>query len=222
MKKFTISIIKLSTILFLWSCNHDINILRHTIIPRQDTSKKLLFDGVYHYLNPIDFHKMKYIAGKAAYIVDTPYLGRPLYFFKNGNILFEENLVFEKSDVFGDYLKHDTLINEFYKRHGWGSYTIKQDTIKAIIFLDFLPKNMIAKRVRCFFQGIVTENYTIKDWKIVKPYPNVPYSNKYNNSYYNNFERLNILRQSRNLVFKKINEIKFIDPSRVWIDKAQK
>jgi hypothetical protein len=134
----------------------------------------------------------------------------PIFFFANGLILME-NGQFESSIGLQNWVNKYAHLH--YSGNRWGTYSISNDTIRAIVYLGYYKKNVAIGEnhlSESHFEGIITEN-KILNWHLALPLPEA--KNKYpvNNDY---IERL---RKPINL--QSINVSSNVDTRRAWINK---
>ena len=179
------------------------------------TNDKINFNGAYHKIEKEDYnHGTDYENGKPTRYVDTPYLGSPVFFFKNGIVGFEYALILDSSYFLQGLKKYGT--GEKAYAYKWGVYQIKDDTIKAIIYITYLGRFLhgTTQLLQSNFEGHLQNKDTIIGWHLVPPYP--PLAMSINENYFK------FLSTSRNLYFKKVPIEGLIDPDKVWINKYRK
>jgi hypothetical protein len=135
----------------------------------------------------------------------------PLFFFKNGLILFDNNGYRDSTRDSNSFIDYSSKIG-FDKN--WGTYKIENDTIKAIIYFQFFNNN--AQRIKyylTFFEGTIYQNQ-IFGWHMVKPFPKI--SKKFNG---------NIIEENvklEELTFKSFPAKLLIDSNKVWFANETK
>lgn len=92
-----------------------------------------------------------------------------------------------------------------------GNYEIIADTIKAIIYCEYEINPHYYTYQLTYFTGILKDNATIEDWKMVRPYPNV---DQVRNEYV-----LASLKKSSSLKFKLLPCKAVKDSNATWISK---
>ncbi len=173
----------------------------------------MLFDRVYHNIRKENYHyPVDNKNGIATSFVDTPFLDQPVFFTKNGVILSRLNLtIVEESDFEIDSLRD----NYKYNSEGWGIYSVKDDTIKAIIYVNFTGGGAYARNqfFECNYQGVLKNKDTLLHWQLIEPYPEI------DKVIPGNLEYLNFLKNPVDLHLKNVEVKKFIDPNKAWINK---
>ena len=174
----------------------------------------LKYDGAYHYITSENYHHpLEYKNGVPIKFIDTPYLESPIFFFRNGNVLFVNSLILEKKNFFDT----DALsTGEYpYRNQGWGTYNVINNNIYAIIFMDFVKGFLFRRgdRIACHFQGHLKDRNTILNWRMVSPYPNFKTRDPSNKEY------ADYMKKPLDLYYKETPEIKLIDPSKAWVNK---
>jgi hypothetical protein len=134
----------------------------------------------------------------------------PIFFFEDGLVLFI-GLQFQSYERLRNWGKNSVLGK--YSDNRWGTYSINNDTIKAIIYLGYYEKNVAigANRLsESHFEGIVTKN-KILNWHLVLPLPEA--LNKYpvNNDY--------IERLKKPITLQGINISSNANTQKAWINK---
>jgi hypothetical protein len=138
------------------------------------------------------------------------YSVKPTFFFTNG-FVFMDGASSLDSVGYTNIMGNKGLINE-QTFDAWGPFSIRHDTIRAIVYHHFFKNEAIGKRRNLtYFEGILKDSATIINWKMVPPYPKV------------NMEANGGTMESE----KKESTLKFvafpaktnIDSNNVWINK---
>lgn len=134
------------------------------------------------------------------------------YFF------YKDNYIIRSYGVWPDSLLLVTYFNsnQPLKIEGgseWGTYKIINDTIKAVIFCQYVSKNNAQNAifVLTYFEGFLKDSITIENWRMVKPFPLI--DPKYNG---NVIERLS---KPVTYKFKSFPNKQKLDLSKAWINK---
>ena len=164
---------------------------------------KLRFDGIYQGIIS------EYFITNNGTIRDTPYVFMPLYFFENNMIAYD----FTAMTSFSLFYDRASLSQreDMHLRH-WGVYEVKGDTLKATIYLMLKSVRNFQglTRMRCSFTGIIQNKDTIKDFKMISPFPETRLSE--NDNIYR-------LKKPRDIYFKPFPVKKLVDPEKAWINK---
>ncbi|MBL7727223.1 MAG: hypothetical protein JNM68_06040, partial [Dinghuibacter sp.] len=163
---------------------------------REITSTQLRFGGAYHRISDDNYHHpVEYKEGKPVRFVDTPWLESPLFFFKNGQVLYSPGLSYD-SLGFDQWLSKYAL--EKWTLNNWGTYTVNGDTLNALIYVMYNGPPSRRRQLReTRFRGWLRGD-SLLQWQIMPPYPDVL------QQYEMNSERLSHLRTPRNLGFKPV------------------
>ena len=184
-----------------------INDFRRLINEPKNLDGQLLWDGYYNNLTL--FSSCKYKANR--YSPDTPASVQSIIFFKNGLLtigtcmLTTEQLI----KIIADPKKLEKRCN--YLR--WGTYDIINDTINAIIFINygegssFLVSNFEATH----YMGIIKNKGEIVHWRAVPPYPKIE----------TKFGQIDATENST-LVFHRLPEKTLIDSTKAWVNQYRK
>ncbi|MEI8278545.1 MAG: hypothetical protein WCG87_02210 [Bacteroidota bacterium] len=133
----------------------------------------------------------------------------PVCFFQNG-IIMTSNFIDSISKTV-DYYKHEVAFAERNIGNFWGIYHTKSDTIYAIVLYRFMNnKSPRWYNDLVYYRGVIKDDSTIVDWKVVAPIPKVW-----------NFEKQITLKPST-LLFKRFDEKRTIDSNRAWVNKFRK
>ena len=159
-------------ILFFVGCAHTekVNAKFTQLINEQSnkSSDLLKLDGAYHHISQESYHyPVDYKNGVPTRYIDSPYLEQPLFFFSNGIVLYEFRTTTLEAINFAQSLNDKS--NLFYKEGGWGVFSIKKDTVNAVIFINFIKGLFIASNdnLQCNFQGVFKNADTILSWHLV-------------------------------------------------------
>ena len=172
--------------------------------------KLLRFDGAYQYVAKEDYHfPIKYKEGTPIEFIDTPFVGEPIIFFRNGNVLFQKRLT-PRKEVFLDWISGNYL----YQSEGWGTYNVEGNIVTAIIYINFKRGSAYSPILRtpCIFEGNITDPSAIENWRMIPPYPT------YTKDADKNEEYANFLKESITVSFKPIPEIGLIQPLKAWLN----
>jgi hypothetical protein len=172
-----------------------------------------LFDRVYYHIRDHNYnYPIDPKSGIPTKYIDTAFLDQPVFFTKKGIVLSRLNLTILKATDF----EIDSSKAQ-YKNNtgGWGIYQIKNDTIKATIYIDFMSGGAYARNqfYECNYQGVLKNQDTLLNWHMVEPYPNI------NKTIPGNLDYFDFLKQPVDLFIKKVDVNSFIDPSISWIYK---
>ncbi|MDJ1482936.1 hypothetical protein QNI16_20710 [Cytophagaceae bacterium YF14B1] len=148
--------------------------------------------------------------GKPTRYIDTPYVDQPVFFCHNGLMAYN-NALYLDSAVYSYNMEHYSVQEDAFQNE-WGVYTVCSDTVKATFYMTlandkFVP---VTQRTICHFEGVIQNDSTIRDWKLVPPYP------KYGPQ--SDFE-INDMKQARTLTFKSVPIQRWIDPNNAWINR---
>ena len=119
------------------------------------------------------------------------------------NLGFEPVVILDSSYFLQGLEKYGTGENAYaYK---WGVYEIKDDTIKAIIYITYSGKFLqgTTQLLQSNFQGYLYNKDSITGWHLVPPYPPVVKSS--------NEEYFRFLITPRDLYFKKVPIERLVD-----------
>jgi hypothetical protein len=207
-------IIFFSLVILICGCYHTQKVSREFVVllDTKKTQNLRLVNKVFqsNYDTHYPYIIKRYLHSDTIY---KPYLEHPIYFFE-GNIIFFDNgsITGEESQI-GRVLKEP---KQFYNDDGWGVFEVKGDTIMAKIFNYFWGKGSIGNtnsRFECNYMGILKNNDTILNWRMIPPYPSI------NMKFTDNILLLESLKLGRNKYFKEVTFLSNIDPSKAWIDK---
>ena len=177
---------------------------------------KLSFDGAYNNLSIDNIQKNKDTINRNQLESNpAPYLDRPVIFFKNNMVLFLYGIIRDSIEFKNELIPLTKKNIYLYNLGTWGTYNCINDTIKAIIYMDYYdsPLNGRRKKILSYFEGIIKNKDTILQWHLVKPYPSVAENYDMNKI---DFEDL---KKGRNLYFKNATSIAMINPEKAWINK---
>jgi hypothetical protein len=142
---------------------------------------------------------------------DNTFLDNPLFFFNNGLLL----LFNSDNDSLGliSWMREYGTVK--WSLNKWGAYEIKNDTIKAVIYINYKPKSkfIFSQLQASYFRGIVLNRDTIHQWQMIPPYPKLAVE------YSPNQELFSYLKTPKDLFFKPYPITKFIDPEKAWVNK---
>lgn len=186
------------------SISHD-KILKAAINTKYDKpNAELRFDGLYN-------NETAFAMGNHHDVDFNTYVEKnvssAIFFFSNGIILASGN------GYLGDFIKAFSDGRMYAKETGdnWGVYHTQSDTVFAV--LPILYENKWYPRwshYLTYYRGIIKNDSTIEDWKVVAPYPQIWH-----------FE-FQISFQSSTLRFKKFEEKTMIDSNHAWINNLKK
>jgi hypothetical protein len=205
--------------LLIEGCSHtekaSTNFVESLNSKKDTTVVNVLSHRVFHHIEKESYHyPVDYVNGKPTRYVDTPYLEQPVFFFENKICLFEASTTtLESKDL---YLLDEKSKNYYYGKSGWGVYDIDKDTVKAIIYIDFWGGRFftgLRQRYLCNFQGIIKNNDTILQWRLIPPFPPINMKISYNVNY------IKYLKKPLDLYYKNVPAEKIINPSKAWINK---
>ena len=96
-----------------------------------------------------------------------------LCLFKNGYCFYSSRVIYSDSMKLSNFLSHMSILNNGLPNSS-GTYSIVKDTISAVIFSD-LNASGLKQSTFCLakYEGIIQGDSVIKNWRIVKPYPNL-------------------------------------------------
>lgn len=177
-------------------------------------NNSLRFGGAYYRISPEHYHHpVEYKEGKPIRFVDTPWLDSPLFFFKNGLVLYTPGLSTDSLE-FDKWLSKYAL--EKWSLNNWGTYTITGDTLNAIIYVLFDGPPSRRRQLReTRFLGLLRSD-SLLQWQMMPPYPDVL------EQYEMNSWRFSYLRMPRNLGFKPVPVVNRIDADKAWINDWRK
>ena len=92
----------------------------------------------------------------------------------------------------------------------WGKFSIENNLIKVNFCYQFFARGLRMKYFDANFEGVIRDENTITNWRMVAPYPKV------NNELNKNFEELKI---SKTLKFVPEEGITLIHSDKAWINK---
>jgi hypothetical protein len=176
--------------------------------PRDFSGSKLKFNGFYE--NSTFRADELRLDAQGRINTDKYYSVKPMFFFINGLVIMD-NAVSYDSTSYVNFMGSKGIINE-QTFQAWGPFSIRHDTIRAIVYHFFFKNAAIGKRKNlAYFEGILKDSATIINWKMVPPYPKV------------NMEANGGTMESE----KKESTLKFvafpakanIDSNNVWINK---
>lgn len=98
------------------------------------------------------------------------------------------------------------------KGASWGKFKLFKDTIKTHFRYQFYTRGMRTKYYDVHFEGIVKNDSTITNWKMIPPYPNP------NKNWNENFEGL---KKPKTLVFISFPAVKLIDSNNAWVNQYE-
>lgn len=134
------------------------------------------------------------------------FLETPTTFFKNGLVYYD---FADASDSVG----YNTWVKKYFaiQKGGWGTYSIVDDTIKAIVYVPYY--DAFAHYIQTNFQGIIKDKNTILNWHVVKPYP------KLKKNLFEGFQYL--LNRHYDLYLKRLSIRPVMDSiaEKAWINK---
>ena len=172
--------------------------------PRDFSGSKLKFNGFYE--NSTFRDKLR-LDAQGRLNTNKYYSVKPIFFFTNGLVVMDNASSYDSIS----YANTLVGINEL-TFDAWGPFSIRHDTIRAIVYHHFFKNEAIGKRRNLtYFEGILKDSATIINWKMVPPYPKV------------NMEANGGTMESE----KKESTLKFvafpaktnIDSNNVWINK---
>lgn len=133
-------------------------------------------------------------------------------FFTNSNNVMLCNLGISDTDSTNfEYLTKRILLKNFYGV-SWGKFTVDRNIIKAHFCYQFFATGLQLKYFDAYFEGVIRDEATITDWRMVKPYPNI---NKRLNDNYED------LKSGKILKFVSQKGVKAINSDKAWINTKQ-
>ena len=181
----------------------------------QSNNEQIKFNGVYQYLSPINYHYPSvYKNGIPVKFVDTPYLSNPLILFQSGDIFFRKIIFLQKPDFDGFVSKK--VKYAIYASDGWGTFTVNGNVINAIIYLQFQKRGFVSTPtfLPCYFQGNISGNNNITNWRMIKPYPRTI-------SYPVNKKTIEFYKLPLNLGFRNMSEVTTITANEAWTNTTK-
>jgi hypothetical protein len=93
----------------------------------------------------------------------------PIYFFKNGVVLYDLNVIGDSND-YANSIESRSLVN-LSDGKNWGTYDVVDGNIEAIIFCKKnTNREQLFKYYEFHFNGRISDNNTITNWRLVEPY----------------------------------------------------
>ena len=186
-----------------------------TLNTTKQSVNKLNFDGYYSNEKGIDHYLKEYENGKEVRFKLGRYFKFPLIFFSNGFVKIEQ---YDKSFIEPIFYTNTKISESYYKEFpvgNWGTYKIIGDTLEAIIYLNYMGKSFRRNQLlETHFKGVLKNNDTIFQWKMIPPMPKIDTAFEYVNK-----DSVRYLITPKDLFFTSIPETKSIDPNKAWINK---
>lgn len=123
---------------------------------------------------PTDSAYRRECAGK----IDCQYVGRPFILYDDGVVVAIPQIGFTSVKQIEDQL---TRNHKYYfeKQRSTGTYTVHQDTLTMYINYPFYGRGQTTKYVPAVLQGIIVNKDTVRDFKMIPPYPSIFEDNFY-------------------------------------------
>lgn len=131
-------------------------------------------------------------------------------FFNDNNVMLCNLGISDTDSTNFEYITQRILLKNFYGI-SWGKFKIENNLIKVHFYYQFFVCGLKMKYFETYFEGIIRDENTIVNWRMVAPYPNV---NKRLNE---NFE---YLKMSKILKFVSQKGVKSIHSDKAWINTA--
>ncbi|HTF17314.1 MAG TPA: hypothetical protein VK658_04530 [Chryseolinea sp.] len=184
----------------------------HLLKDQPATNSSLRTNGAYHMIKPPYRISVDYKNGVPGKIITNPFLHAPFFFFEDGTVLHQLYIVTDSAE-YADGIEFRPYSKRSF--NNWGVYSISHDTVHAIIYITYDHKSRLTPRHQLLshFKGIAQSDGTIKDWRMVDPFPSEALG------YSTNEELLDKLEEPATLYFKRVPIKQWIDPNLAWIRK---
>jgi hypothetical protein len=138
-------------------------------------------------------------------------LDHPVFFFEDGKVAYYDALSLDSTGFRQWQQQYNTVQRSL---NCWGVYEVRNDTILAIIYLNYTGMWFKRKQTRLsYFQGVIKNTDTIQGWRMVPPYPEFAQKYEMNKKFFED------LTTPKDLYFKSVPAKTIIDPSKAWVNK---
>jgi hypothetical protein len=176
----------------------------------QDNSS-LMFGMPYRMISENCFNiGVDYKEGEPTRYIKEAYALNPVFFFSNGVVLFDEGIAVDSVGFVNTLPKSGSRDHSL---SNWGVYELNGNKIKATFYMSFRTRLHLPghERLLTYYEGTLINSDTIKEWHMVRPYPEKAVKLTWNQDY------LTSLSTPRDLYLKKDDLSSLIDEQHPWI-----
>ncbi|MBL7712748.1 MAG: hypothetical protein JNL13_09800 [Chitinophagaceae bacterium] len=134
-----------------------------------------------------------------------------IFFTKSSSVMLCNLGISDTDSSNFECLTKRILLKDFYGV-SWGKFNVEKNIIKVHFCYQFFSTGLKLKYFDAYFEGIIRDETTIINWRMVAPYPNV------NKRLNDNYEDLKIGKTLKFVLQKGIN---MIHSDKAWINSKQ-